>query len=84
MDAGASNLAVITHSVPILRNGKPIGVVGVDLSSAYFRVIRQWLDELNLGAPTASSWATTTNSSPIPTPATSIPGPCRTCPGWRD
>jgi predicted Ser/Thr protein kinase len=48
VDVGASDLAIVTHSVPILRNGKAVGVVGVDLSSAYFRVIRQWLDELNL------------------------------------
>ena len=48
VDVGASDLAVVTHSVPILRDGKAVGVVGVDLSSAYFRVIRQWLDELNL------------------------------------
>ncbi|MBI3854193.1 MAG: protein kinase, partial [Planctomycetes bacterium] len=48
VDAGASDLSVVTHSVPILRNGKAIGVVGVDLSMAYFRVIRQWLDELDL------------------------------------
>lgn len=48
IDVGASNLAVVTHSVPIVRNGKAVGVVGVDLSSAYFRVIRQWLDELSL------------------------------------
>jgi len=48
IDTGGADLWLVTHSVPILRDGKPIGVVGIDLSMEYFRVIRRWLDELEL------------------------------------
>jgi len=47
-DVGASGLSIVTYSVPILRDGKAVGVAAVDLSQEYFGVIRRLLDELSL------------------------------------
>jgi sigma-B regulation protein RsbU (phosphoserine phosphatase) len=49
VDTGGGDIPMVTFTAPILRGEKFAGVVSLDLSAAYFSVLRQWLEELNLG-----------------------------------
>jgi len=48
LDTGGGDVPMVTYSVPIARGGKFVGVVTADLSLAYFRQLKTWLDELRL------------------------------------
>jgi predicted Ser/Thr protein kinase len=48
MDEGGGNVPMLTYSVPLEREGKFVGVVTADLSLEYFRVLRAWMDELQV------------------------------------
>jgi hypothetical protein len=49
VDVGGGDIPMVTYSAPVVRGGVFVGVVTVDLSLAYFRVLRTWLTELRLG-----------------------------------
>jgi hypothetical protein len=49
VDEGGGNVPMLTYSAPLERQGKFVGVVTVDLSLDYFRVLQGWLDELRMG-----------------------------------
>ncbi len=48
LDTGGGNIPMVTFSVPFQRDGRFAGVVTADLSLAYFRQLKTWLDELKL------------------------------------
>ncbi len=48
MDTGGGDVPMVTYSEPIYRDGRFAGVVTADLSLAYFRQLKTWLDELRL------------------------------------
>jgi serine/threonine protein kinase len=48
MDTGGGNVPMVTFSAPVTRNGQFAGVVTADLSLAYFRHLKTWLDELQV------------------------------------
>jgi hypothetical protein len=49
IDIGGGNVPMVTFSAPIERGGQFVGVVTADLSLEYFRQLKRWLDELQVG-----------------------------------
>lgn|GEM_PF-5308770 len=49
IDVGGGDIPMVTFSVPVLRDKSFVGVVSLDLSVDYFRVLRQWLCDLDFG-----------------------------------
>jgi hypothetical protein len=47
-DAGGGEVPMLTYSTPIVRKGKFVGVVTLDLSIDSFQILRRWLDDLRL------------------------------------
>src|SRR5262249_35433316 len=48
IDIGGGNVPMVTFSAPFARDGQFAGVVTADLSLAYFRQLKTWLDELQV------------------------------------
>jgi len=48
LDIGCGDIPMVTYVAPLIRGGKFIGVLTVDLSLAYFDQLRRWLADLNL------------------------------------
>lgn len=48
-DKGGGDVRMLTYSVPLVRQGKFVGVVTADLSLDYFTRPQQWLDKLGVG-----------------------------------
>jgi predicted Ser/Thr protein kinase len=49
IDAGGSQVPMVTFSAPIRRDGRFVGVVTADLSMDYFRQLRQSMEQLDWG-----------------------------------
>jgi serine/threonine protein kinase len=50
VDTGGGEIPMVTYSAPIRRGEEVVGVLTLDLSVQYFEVLRDWLEELHLGA----------------------------------
>jgi hypothetical protein len=50
VDTGGGDVPMVTYSTPMMRGEETLGVLTLDLSVQYFRVLRDWLEQLDLGA----------------------------------